>query len=185
MRCVLSESARFEDVHALLLRCGLVLEGRVPQVFPARDEPAIAIWRSPDARTEITFRYWVDPDRRAVDLEGDDAADLADVLAGSVGVDDVDQLLAELAEDDASVARRAAFRVASSQSPRAAAALLRSVEHRDEYVATAALRALEWLGDPTVASALRAFASDPERAPVLRALAREIASTLATGPHSI
>ena len=180
MRLVLATRARFEAVAEHLARCALTLELMVPQVFPARSEPGRARWSTPDGATTVKWRYHVNPDRRTLDIEGPDAAELELTLARApaLGVTSFRDIETQLREADDEEARLAAYLAAACLHERSVEVICWGLIHRSDYVGTGCVQALELIGDASVVPMLVALRENPKRAPDLRMLAGEAAVAL-------
>jgi hypothetical protein len=122
---------------------------------------------SPNAR-KILFRIVVDPADRDHVWRRDAVSALA-----ALGTREATMLLTGLATDateDAVIISRALNGLAKLGGEAAAGIIARSIEHRDEFVRTAALKALMKLDHPSAIPALTR-AAKVHRSPVLRARA--------------
>ncbi|MCB9520617.1 MAG: hypothetical protein H6700_07225 [Myxococcales bacterium] len=177
---VLATDARFDAVHDVVTRCGLVLDAVTTQVFPARPEPARAVWRSPDGLTITTFRYLTNPDRRFVDATGEDAEAVVGAVERSVGALDGAALRAQLGGTDEDSAFAAAFLATGLPRAEAVAMLVAAIPTATDHVATGCVRALEIVADATVVPVLVDLRYDAARSAELRVLAAEAAATLSS-----
>ncbi len=179
MRLILGDDVRFSHVEAHLAQVGLVVADYTSQVFPGRNEPARVVWADADGAEVAVFRYFVNPDRRVLDLVGDDAADLAAIVDRRLGTQSWEGLIADLRGDDADLAFCSAFKVADSGDPRACRALSQVlVATLEPHVSCACIRSLEIVGDEAALPVLDSVRLDPDRSGEVRALATAAAETL-------
>lgn len=179
MRLLLARTVRTADVRALAERLALLETREEPRVFPGRGEPARVDWETGDGLTRATLVTRVDPWRRLLLLQGADAAEVASVVAGTLGVLQLVDVRRSLLEAGDEEAFRAAFELAFGWPESA----LESLEHalydrHDAYVQHAVVRAIESVGSKCAVVVLdRARACDDLPGEV-RAVAGAAASEL-------
>ena len=181
---MLPPAVRFADVAAFAARCGLVETRRVPQVFPARPEPAAAAWSlpddAPDGPVALRFAYHVNPDRRFVTSHGDLADDLARAARRSLGEVTAATVEAALATGSDEDAFTAAFLATGFDPTVAVPLLVAATQRRDDYVAEGCVRAMECVGSREVVPFLRALKYNAARSGALRFLAGDVAAALSS-----
>jgi hypothetical protein len=177
---VLPPNTRFSQVEEVVARCGLERFEFEPQVFPARPDPARVAWCTEDGASTVVFRYAVNPDRRVLRFSGPDADDLRRAAVATLGELKEDELLNAVREaSDEALAFRSAFLLAELLGGGCVETLLSAAEHRPDHSAWGCLRAMEPYAQPAHAARLRALRADSDRPASVRALAGEIASSLA------
>ncbi|MFT6398705.1 MAG: hypothetical protein ACJAYU_003467 [Bradymonadia bacterium] len=150
-----------------------------PQVFPARVEPARALWVTDDGASTVTFEYRVNPDRRILRFTGPDAEDLLRAAVASIGqvhrAELEDQILRGA---DEAATFCSAFLLGELLGSDAIETLLTGAEQAPDHGAWGCLRALEPLVTRSELVRLRAIRENPKRGAEVRMLAGELANRL-------